>query len=164
MQRTLGAAGNPAPVERTALFARQLLDRWGIVFRDLLARETLASPWRELLIELRRMEAKGKFAAVVSSVDFRVSNSHDRSRGSVARNASKDRSIPLRIAAADPLNLAGIIIPGPHQPLAASRWNCRSPEIHGQSRRDPVAPGQAAGRFGGELWFGGIEAPFRQKP
>src|SRR4029077_6398176 len=47
-------------LERTRAFARQLLDRWGIVFRDLLARETLAPPWRELLIELRRMEAKGE--------------------------------------------------------------------------------------------------------
>src|SRR4029078_11675448 len=36
-------------VERPRAYARQLLDRWGIVFRDLLAREALAPPWRELL-------------------------------------------------------------------------------------------------------------------
>ena len=37
-----------------------MLDRWGVVFRDLLARETLAPSWRELLGALRRMEARGE--------------------------------------------------------------------------------------------------------
>ncbi len=41
-------------------FAKQLLDRWGVMFRDLLAREPLAPPWRDLLIVLRRMEARGE--------------------------------------------------------------------------------------------------------
>ena len=31
-----------------------------MVFRDLLARETLAPPWRDLLVVLRRMEARGE--------------------------------------------------------------------------------------------------------
>src|SRR6202012_310355 len=41
-------------------FATQLLNRWGVIFRDLLARETLAPAWRDLLITLRRMEARGE--------------------------------------------------------------------------------------------------------
>ena len=40
--------------------AMQFLDRWGVVFRDLLARETLAPPWRDLLTVYRRMEARGE--------------------------------------------------------------------------------------------------------
>src|SRR4029453_40661 len=40
--------------------ARQLLLRWGVVFRDLLARETIAPPWRDLLVTYRRMEAQGE--------------------------------------------------------------------------------------------------------
>ena len=40
--------------------AEQLLARWGVVFRDLVARETLALPWRELVWALRRLEARGK--------------------------------------------------------------------------------------------------------
>ena len=36
--------------------AEQLLARWGVVFHDLLARETLAVPWRDILWALRRME------------------------------------------------------------------------------------------------------------
>ena len=40
-------------------FARQLLARYGVVFRDLVLREPLAPPWRDLLVELRRMEMQG---------------------------------------------------------------------------------------------------------
>lgn len=41
-------------------FAQQLLLRWGIVFRDVVKRETAAPPWRDLLIVLRRLEAQGE--------------------------------------------------------------------------------------------------------
>ena len=41
-------------------FARQLLLRWGVVFRDAAYRETLTPPWRDLLVSLRRMEARGE--------------------------------------------------------------------------------------------------------
>ncbi|HLI23468.1 MAG TPA: helicase-related protein, partial [Acidimicrobiales bacterium] len=39
--------------------AEQLLARWGVVVRVLLARETLAIPWRDVLWALRRLEARG---------------------------------------------------------------------------------------------------------
>ncbi|HEX2481929.1 MAG TPA: DEAD/DEAH box helicase, partial [Methylomirabilota bacterium] len=39
--------------------AEQLLARWGVVFRDLVARETLAVSWREVLWAFRRLEARG---------------------------------------------------------------------------------------------------------
>jgi ATP-dependent Lhr-like helicase len=41
-------------------FARQLLLRWGVVFRDAAYKETLTPPWRDLLVSLRRMEARGE--------------------------------------------------------------------------------------------------------
>src|SRR5439155_11343104 len=47
----------PQPVDdRDALaeaVAEQLLARWGVVFRDLVARETLAVPWRDVVWALR---------------------------------------------------------------------------------------------------------------
>jgi len=106
--------------ERNALFVRQLLDRWGIVFRDLLARETLAPPWRELLVQLRRMEAKGeirggRFVSGFPGEQFARPEAVDLFRA--LRRKAEDH--PLLIAAADPLNLAGIIVPGPRiSPLA----------------------------------------------
>ena len=39
--------------------AEQLLVRWGVVFRDVVARETIALPWRDIVWALRRMEARG---------------------------------------------------------------------------------------------------------
>jgi ATP-dependent Lhr-like helicase len=37
----------------------QLSLRWGVVFRDVYLKERLASPWREILWALRRLEARG---------------------------------------------------------------------------------------------------------
>ncbi|HYK54575.1 MAG TPA: DEAD/DEAH box helicase [Candidatus Eremiobacteraceae bacterium] len=47
------------PGRDVAAFARQLLARWGVVFRDIVLRESFAPPWRDLLVELRRMELQG---------------------------------------------------------------------------------------------------------
>jgi ATP-dependent Lhr-like helicase len=41
-------------------FARQLLQRWGVVFRDVAVKESIAPPWRDLLVALRRMESRGE--------------------------------------------------------------------------------------------------------
>jgi ATP-dependent helicase Lhr and Lhr-like helicase len=50
-----GEAGDHAEA-----FARQLLLRWGVAFRDAAVREPLSPPWRELLVALRRMESRGE--------------------------------------------------------------------------------------------------------
>ena len=50
----------PSPDGNAAAFARQLLARWGVVFRDVATREPLAPAWRDLLVELRRMESRGE--------------------------------------------------------------------------------------------------------
>jgi len=55
----LRRAGEP-PAELVEIFARQLLLRWGVVFRDLVVREPVAPPWRELLGALRRLESRGE--------------------------------------------------------------------------------------------------------
>jgi len=49
-----------SPHENADAFARQLLARWGVVFRDLAYKETIAPAWRDLLVSLRRMEARGE--------------------------------------------------------------------------------------------------------
>src|ERR1035438_7177339 len=48
------------PAGYAEIFARQLLLRWGVVFRDVAAREPVAPPWRELLGALRRLESRGE--------------------------------------------------------------------------------------------------------
>jgi ATP-dependent Lhr-like helicase len=114
-------SSSPSHEDRAEAFARQLLHRWGIVFRDLLARETLAPAWRDLLVALRRMEARGeirggRFVSGFLGEQFGRPEAVDLLR-SVRRKPS---DTVLRIAAADPLNLSGIIIPGSRvSPLAA---------------------------------------------
>jgi ATP-dependent Lhr-like helicase len=111
-------------------FARQLLLRWGVVLRDLLARETLAPPWRELLRALRRLEARGeirggRFVAGFMGEQFARPEAVELLR-SVRRGPPLRR--PLQVAAADPLNLAGIVTPGPRvSALAATRVDVVAP-------------------------------------
>ena len=40
--------------------AHQLLRRYGVVFRDMLTRESLVQSWRDLLVQYRRMEMAGE--------------------------------------------------------------------------------------------------------
>jgi ATP-dependent Lhr-like helicase len=115
--------------ERAEAFARQLLLRWGVVFRDLIARETLAPAWRDLLIALRRMEARGeirggRFVSGFLGEQFGRPEAVDLLRS--VRRASPDGRIA--IPAADPLNLAGIILPGGRiSPLAGQTVELLAP-------------------------------------
>jgi ATP-dependent Lhr-like helicase len=95
-------------------FAQQLLTRWGVVFRDLLARESLMPPWRELLQVYRRMEARGeirggRFVAGFLGEQFARPEALDLLRH-IRRSEKSSENID--VSAADPLNLTGIILPG----------------------------------------------------
>lgn len=108
--------------ERAEAFAGQLLRRWGVVFRDLLARETAAPPWRDLLPVYRRMEAKGeirggRFVGGFGGEQFALPEAVDLLRA--VRRMPEHEEDALEIAAADPLNLAGILLPGPRIHAAA---------------------------------------------
>jgi ATP-dependent helicase Lhr and Lhr-like helicase len=111
-----------SPPARMEAFARQLLLRWGVVFRDLLARETLAPAWRDLLVTLRKLEARGevrggRFVAGYVGEQFARPDAIDALRAVRRLDAGE----PLRIAAADPLNLAGILTPGPRVSALAAQ-------------------------------------------
>jgi ATP-dependent Lhr-like helicase len=104
----------PAPGDRTRELAAMLLRRWGVLFRDLLAREGAAPPWRDLLPELRRAEARGevrggRFVEGFVGEQFALAEAVDALRAA-RRVGGDDR--PHEIAASDPLNLTGILLPG----------------------------------------------------
>lgn len=110
--------------ERAESVARQLLLRWGVVFRDLLTRETIAPPWRDLLPVLRRMEARGtirggRFVAGFTGEQFARPEALDLLRG--IRRELPEALSPLDPAPADPLNLAGILLPGPRVSALTAR-------------------------------------------
>ncbi|MCC7143568.1 MAG: hypothetical protein IT349_15825, partial [Candidatus Eisenbacteria bacterium] len=103
------------PVEEVALFwADLLLRRYGVVLRDTAARESLSLPWREILRALRRKEARGevrggRFVAGVSGEQYALPEAVSILRQT--RRLERDGEV-LRLSAADPLNLAGILTPG----------------------------------------------------
>jgi ATP-dependent helicase Lhr and Lhr-like helicase len=102
--------------------ARMLLQRYGILFRDLLARESNAPKWRDLLGILRRLEARGeirggRFVSGFGGEQFALPEAVDSLRS--ARN--RDSSAIVTVAAADPANLAGIVIPGERVPSIPGR-------------------------------------------
>jgi ATP-dependent Lhr-like helicase len=106
------------PDELAEAAAEQLLVRWGVVFRDLVRRENLAVPWREILWAFRRMEARGtirggRFVTGFSGEQFAHPDAVD-----VLREVRKQRLAgeSVQLSAADPLNLTGIILPGPRVP------------------------------------------------
>jgi ATP-dependent Lhr-like helicase len=115
-----GAAGGPdMPTDELAeQVATQLLARWGVVFWDLVAHEDLAVPWREILWALRRFEARGtarggRFVTGFAGEQYALAEALDVLRH-VTRSERKGELV--RLSAADPLNLSGVILPGKRVP------------------------------------------------
>jgi ATP-dependent Lhr-like helicase len=99
--------------------ARQYLRRYGVVFRDLLAREPRCPPWRELLLVYRRLEARGeirggRFAQAFSGEQFALPEAVDALRA--VRKLPKAGEERVSLSACDPLNLVGILTPGARVP------------------------------------------------
>ncbi len=116
-------ASNAQQIDPDA-FARRLLARWGVVFRDVIARETLAPRWRELLQALRRMEARGeirggRFVHGFVGEQFALPEALEALRAS-RRNT--DGSPVVEVSAYDPLHLSGTFLPAaPTKPDLAER-------------------------------------------
>jgi len=104
----------PTDGERAEAWARLLLRRYGVVCRDLLAREGPAPPWRVLAPVYRRLEARGevrggRFLASVLGEQFALPEAVEALR-SVRRTAPSGEVV--LVASADPLNLVGVLTPG----------------------------------------------------
>jgi ATP-dependent Lhr-like helicase len=96
-------------------FARVLLRRYGVVFRRLLERESFPISWYELGRIYRRWEARGEirggyFVGGVSGEQFALPEAIGLLRS--IRKAPSNGKL-LTLSAADPLNLQGILTPGP---------------------------------------------------
>jgi ATP-dependent Lhr-like helicase len=112
------------PIDREAIeaIAKKLLQRYGVVFRKLLDREAVSIPWRDLLKVYRRLEARGeirggRFVGGFSGEQFALTEAVQLLR-SIRRTPAEGMMISL--SAADPLNLQGIITPGPRLSQSSS--------------------------------------------
>ena len=117
----------PHPSPTIESVARQLLRRYGVVFRDLLARESLVQSWRDLLVQYRRMELQGeirggRFVSGFTGEQFALPEAVESLRAVRKRNESSAASHDIKLSASDPLNLAGVILPGPRVPAVPSNF------------------------------------------
>ena len=107
----LRSASSPSREDATRALAWTLLNRYGVVFRRVLARETTGVPWRDLARVYRTLEARGeirggRFVSGMSGEQFALPDAVDRLRE--LRRSGPDDAL-ITISAADPLNLTGII-------------------------------------------------------
>ena len=104
--------------------AWSLLTRYGVVFKRVLERETSLPPWRDLVMVLRRLEARGeirggRFVAGLAGEQFASPEAVTKLR-EIRRTPGDD--ILISISGADPLNLVGILSPDARLPaLLANR-------------------------------------------
>jgi ATP-dependent Lhr-like helicase len=101
-----------------------LLRRYGVVFREVLARESNLPKWRELLIAFRRLEDRGevrggRFVNGFLGEQFALPEAVESLRAMRNRPVSGEM---VTISAADPLNLVGIIVPGERVPAISGRF------------------------------------------
>jgi ATP-dependent helicase Lhr and Lhr-like helicase len=112
-------AGRPTDADPVEHMARTLLRRYGVVFWRLLEREAeWLPPWRDLLHVYRRLEARGeirggRFVGGFSGEQFALPEAVGHLR-EVRRR--QDNGALISISGADPLNLSGILTPGPKLP------------------------------------------------
>jgi ATP-dependent helicase Lhr and Lhr-like helicase len=98
--------------------AEQLLHRWGVVFRDLAVNDSLRLPWREIQWALRRLEDRGqvrggRFVSGFSGEQYALPAAVEQ-LGHVRKLDRTGERVTLN--ATDPLNLVGLVVPGPTVP------------------------------------------------
>jgi ATP-dependent Lhr-like helicase len=102
--------------------AGQLLARWGVVAWELWARESYRVPWRDVVRALRRFEARGmclggRFVAGLSGEQYALEGAAEL----LAHVRDRHDDEVISMAASDPLNLTGFVVPGPRVPATRRR-------------------------------------------
>ncbi|HEY6251220.1 MAG TPA: DEAD/DEAH box helicase, partial [Candidatus Angelobacter sp.] len=103
---------------------RVLLARYGVVFRELLVRESILPRWRDLLFAFRRLEDRGevrggRFISGCIGEQFALPIAVESLR---AMKSVQPDGETITISAADPLNLVGIIVPGDRVPAISGKF------------------------------------------
>src|SRR5438034_1301148 len=135
--------------------ARALLARYGVVFRELLARESFPVTWRALWTVFRRLEDRGevrggRFVDGFLGEQFALPVAVDSLRAS-RRAGPTGETIP--VSAADPMNLVGIVVPGERVPANSGRTVAfRGGVVIPNGERAAVIRMTASGSENAERW------------
>src|SRR5437660_8608571 len=124
LHRAAAPAGEMAREKSLEATCNMLLQRYGVIFREVLAREALLPKWRELLQAFRRLEARGevrggRFISGFIGEQFALPIAVESLR---AMRKSEPSGETVTVSAADPLNLVGIIVPGERVPAISGRF------------------------------------------
>jgi ATP-dependent helicase Lhr and Lhr-like helicase len=176
------AGGGPAqgaPPTPTEPIASQLLRRYGVVFRDLLQRESLQLAWRDLLVCYRKMELRGlvrggRFVSGFIGEQFALSEAVESLRAlrRATGHAEKRTTQEIRLSAADPLNLVGVVLPGARVPAVPTNYvvfrdgvPIRTGTVRDPDQRDRVQAGQPGLETAepGKLYYWQREPPFTRR-
>jgi ATP-dependent helicase Lhr and Lhr-like helicase len=103
--------------------AEQLINRWGVVFRDLAVRDSLRMPWRDLQWALRRLEDRGlvrggRFVSGFSGEQYALPHAADELTRVRKAQRTGERVV---VNATDPMNLVGVIVPGETVPAVRTK-------------------------------------------
>ena len=109
-------------VDAAEFVVRRLLARYGVIFRKIITRERAPVPWRDLarvcrLLELRGEVRGGRFVARFAGEQYALPEAVETLR----RVRRREATAPQSVAAADPLNLEGILTPADRIPPQARR-------------------------------------------
>ncbi len=131
--------------------AGQLLARWGVVFWDLVSQEDICVPWREILWSLRRFEARGlvrggRFVNGFAGEQYALPEALDLLRH-VRRSERKDELV--RLSAADPLNLSGVVLAGKRVPAVRTNSIVLRDGLLAGGQAETVPPGPGRPRPSG---------------
>ena len=124
LHRAAAPASEMAREKSLEATCNMLLQRYGVIFREVLAREALLPKWRELLQAFRRLEARGevrggRFISGFIGEQFALPIAVESLR---AMRKSEPSGETVTVSAADPLNLVGIIVPGERVPAISGRF------------------------------------------
>ena len=116
-----GSAAGEEGLDREELaevVAEQLLNRWGVLVRDLAMHDSLRIPWRDLQWALRRLEDRGlvrggRFVTGFSGEQYALPEAADQLDRVRKTPRTGERVV---VNATDPLNLVGVVLPGPAVP------------------------------------------------
>ena len=119
-----------------------LLKRYGIVFRDLLARETNLPKWRELQVAYRRIEDRGeirggRFVDGFIGEQFALPVAVESLRATRKLPPTQEA---ITLSAADPLNLVGILVPGERVPAISGKIVSFCDGVAVQQAEPPTMP------------------------
>ncbi len=116
----------PSVTERQTALVAQLIARYGVLTREMVASEGIRGGFAGIYPVLKAMEEAGKirrgyFVAGLGAAQFAALGAEDSLRDPLAGALAETTSVPLVLAATDPANAYGAALPWPATPDVASR-------------------------------------------